>query len=157
MVMTVQPEVKSERFADGSSIVRVEQLRWVAWAVPGVAFKLLSINRGAGIWSALMRVDPGTKLPVQRRLADAYVSIVRGSALNGGKTLSLGNFHVEHGGGSYGLEAGAEGLELYVIAFGGSMIADDGHRTLVDLDWLYDAAAQAGDAGHLPGKVKRTR
>lgn len=148
----------SVRFEDGSSIVRPEQLEWTPWALPGHSFKLLSINRGSGVWSCLMKVEPGVVTPIGRLHGNGYIYVMRGGYSDGADTIRSGQFNVQGGGSVRKMIVGADGLLCYVMFFGGiSLLGENGSPTgnYIDLEWAYEAAAANGAARHLSAPVRR--
>jgi anti-sigma factor ChrR (cupin superfamily) len=65
-------------FPDGSSIVRVEQLPWTPWGMPGTYFKLLKLDDGIGIMVFLLKVDPNVELSPHKHFGNGNVYVLKG-------------------------------------------------------------------------------
>lgn len=57
---------------------RLESYPWKPWVMPGVAYKLLSINRRSGGFTCLLKVEPGTEAPVHHHLGAIEVIVLEG-------------------------------------------------------------------------------
>lgn len=57
---------------------KLESYPWKPWVMPGVAYKLLSINRRSGGFTCLLKVDPGTEAPVHHHLGAIEVIVLEG-------------------------------------------------------------------------------
>lgn len=51
---------------------------WVEWAMPGTSFKLLNANRETGMFSILIKVDPGNTAPLHKHVGAVEVLILEG-------------------------------------------------------------------------------
>jgi hypothetical protein len=145
--------IGSIRFPDGSSIVRPGELPWTPWALEGTSFKLLSINRRLGAWSALVKFDPGTIVPPQRRFGDGFIYVMEGDYVADDDPVATGEFSVETGGATRGRKVGPRGLLSYMMLLGGISAVDaDGRPTgaYIDAEWMFETATAHDGADHLP-------
>lgn len=143
----------SVRFPDGSSIVRPDELEWTPWAFRGTSFKLLSVNRGLGSWSCLVRCEPGVAMPAAEHFGAAFVYVIEGGYAGDDADVATGQFSVEAGGVVHSRKVGSDGLLAYMFFMGGfRAIGGDGRADgeMVGADWLYRRAARNGMAGHIP-------
>jgi len=142
----------SVRFADGSAIVRPDELPWTRWALDGVYFKLLSINRRTGVWSALMKIDPNTNTDVHYHFADAHIYITSGGYSYAHDRVNAGEYNIECGSVAHEPIIGDDGLENFVVFYGGISGADANRKPLgdfVDAEWMYNRAKANNAADHL--------
>lgn len=143
----------SQRFADGSSIVRAESLPWTPWVLNGSSFKLLSINRATGVWSALIRVEHNTQTQLHHHFGNAHIFVIKGGYAYGDDPVKQGDFNLERGTIAHEPRMGPDGMISYVMFFGGiSGVDENGHPTgeYIDAEWMYRAAKANNAADHLP-------
>ncbi len=142
----------TERFADGSMIVRPDELPWTPWALPGVYFKLMSINRNTGMWSVMMKIDPDTHTDSHYHFSDVHVYVTSGGYSYVHDRINAGEYNIECGSVAHEPIIGSDGQESISIFYGGISGADaDGNPAgdYVDVEWMYKAALANNAADHL--------
>ncbi|WP_051974677.1 cupin domain-containing protein [Cupriavidus necator] len=143
---------ESKRFPDGSLLVRAGTLPWTPWAMDGTYFKLLSIDRAIGMFTALLKIDPNTQTPDHHHFGNAHAYVLEGDFSYEYGTIYKGDYIVEAGGINHEPTIGAEGCLLFVVFFAGiSGVGEGGMPAgeFVDCEWMYRAAAANGAAAHL--------
>jgi 2,4'-dihydroxyacetophenone dioxygenase len=145
-------ELLSERWPDGSSLVRAKSIPWTPWALPGSYFKLLHINRAIGMSVALIKNDPSEKTPPHHHYGDAVVYVLEGDFGYERGDVYAGDFLIEAGGVTHEPHIGPKGLITLAIFFSGlgGVDGDDRVAGFVGCDEMYQMAANNGAAGHLP-------
>lgn len=143
----------SFRLPDGSGVVRPDELPWTPWALPGTYFKLLSINRRTGMWACAMKIDPNTHTDVHYHFGDAHIYVTGGGYSYEHDRVNAGEYNIECGSVAHEPIIGDDGLENFVVFYGGiSGIDADGKPAgdYVDVEWMYNAAKANNAADHLP-------
>jgi|TARA_B110000967_G_scaffold9222_2_gene9265 2,4'-dihydroxyacetophenone dioxygenase len=144
---------ESKVFPDGSSLVRCEQVPWTTWAMEGSEFKLLYINRAHSMFTALIRMEGGLDTPDHHHFGEAHAFVIEGDFSYEYGTMYQGDYIVEAGGINHKPSIGEGGATFFVVFYGGlSGVGEDGlpEGEIVDVGWMYRAAAANGAADHLP-------
>lgn len=122
-------------FPDGSSLVRARELAWTPWAVRGVSFKLLDVDRSFDKATFLLNAPGGATIPGFRLSGAMEIFIEAGRLQFERGALGEGDYVYLPGGSRNGELVLAAGTQLYVIAHGPVRIAE----RYVDVDWMIDA------------------
>lgn len=155
-MLDAQTQLQHMAFADGSSIVRVEQLPWTPWGMPGTYFKLLKLDDGVGMMVFLLKVDPNVELSPHKHFGNANVYVLKGGFGYENGQVFKGDYMCEGGGITH--KPFTYNEETLMLAFGFGPVAgfdDNGNLVgLIDNDWMYEAAKANGAADHIvrPGK-----
>jgi 2,4'-dihydroxyacetophenone dioxygenase len=142
----------TRRFADGSLLVRPDELPWTPWALDGISFKLVSINRRTGMWSVLMKIEPNTYTDSHYHFGDVHVFCTKGGYSYVHDRINEGEYNIECGSVAHEPIIGPDGQESFSVFYGGISGADaDGNATgdYVDVEWMYKAAKANNAADHL--------
>ena len=156
MAALVEPELRnsgSMRLPGGGCVVRPEELPWTPWALNGVYFKLLSINRSTGMWAVAMKIDPNTRTDVHYHYGDAHIYVTKGGYSYEHDRVNAGDYNIECGSIAHEPIIGGDGQESFTIFYGGITGGSaDGlpEGEFVDVEWMYRAAAANNAADHLP-------
>jgi 2,4'-dihydroxyacetophenone dioxygenase len=156
MATALEPILRNSRsmmLPDGSSVVRPEELPWTPWALDGTYFKLLSINRRTGMWAATMKIDPNTHTDVHYHFGDAHIFVTSGGYSYEHDRVNAGEYNIECGSVAHEPIIGADGLENFVVFYGGISGVDANGRPageFVDVEWMYRAAIANNAGDHLP-------
>ena len=132
-------------FPDGSSLVRARHLDWTPWAVPGVDFKLLDVDRSFDKCTLLLRAAEGATIPALKQSGALEMFVEAGQLQFERGALGRGDFVYLPGGGRNGPFALSAGTQLYVIVHG--PLRMDG--AFVDADWMIDALADSEAGRHI--------
>lgn len=151
---TVPGPTESKTFPDGSSLVRGAHIPWTQWAFEGSDFKLLSINRGTGMFTTLIRFESGPmELPPHHHFADVHAYVLQGDFSYEYGTMYEGDYLLESGGINHAPTIGPDGA-TFLVLFQGPLtgVSADGmpDGEVVDCEWMYRKALANGAAGHLP-------
>lgn len=142
----------TERFPDGSMIVRPSEIPWTPWALAGVYFKLMSINRNTGVWSVMMKIDPNTHTDNHYHYGDVHVYVTKGGHSYEHDRVNAEEINIECGSVAHEPTIGADGQESFSIFYGGiSGTDEEGNPSgdYVDVEWMYKAAKANNAADHL--------
>ncbi len=132
-------------FPDGSSLVRARHLAWTPWAVPGVEFKLLDVDRSFDKCTMLLRAAQGATIPAIKQSGAFEVFVEAGQMQFERGALRKGDFVYLPGGGRNGPFKLAAGTQLYAIVHGPLRM----EKTFVDADWMIDALADSEAGKHI--------
>lgn len=154
-VNAIRAESNSGSFGDasGRTVVRTDELPWTPWALDGLRFKLLSINRRTGMWTCIIQIDPNTATDLHYHFGDAHIFVLKGGYRYEMERVNTGEQNVEIGSIAHSPVIDPEGAEVYIIFNGGITGADADRNPMgdyVNVDWMYNAAKANGAAGHLP-------
>jgi hypothetical protein len=139
--------------AGGRTVIRTEELPWTPWALEGLRFKLLSINRRTGMWACIIQIDPNTETDLHYHCGDAHILVLKGGYRYEMERVNTGELNVEIGSIAHSPIIDPEGAEVYIFFNGGITGADADRKPLgdyVNVDWMYQAAKANGAADHLP-------
>ena len=143
---------KSFGDADGRVMVHSNELPWTPWALEGMSFKLLSINRRSGMWVCIIRIDPNVKTDLHYHFGDAIIFATKGSYRYEMDRVGTGEQNIEIGSIAHEPIFDERGAEVYVI-FNGGLSGSNGERKpvgeYVNVEWMYEAAKANGAAEHL--------
>ncbi len=129
-----------------SRFVNVHELPWEETRFPGIWAKTLLVDPASGLLTALLRMDPGAKLPDHEHVLIEQTFVLEGALVCGEGVCSAGNFVWRPAGSRH--EAGTPngGLMLAVFQLPNRFFEEDG--TVRDmLGRLWDEAW--GDASNL--------
>jgi quercetin dioxygenase-like cupin family protein len=144
---------------DGSSIIRAHQIPWTRLGVPGVPgldYKLLSLDDDRGSATLLMKIEPGIKVDAHKHLAAVEVYVISGSFFYENGQVNEGEYMFEAGGVTHA-PATDTGLIAIGIIHGPLLIPspDGGIAAVVDTDVLYECARQNNAASHIKRSARR--
>ena len=106
------PEPRQDQ-SGGTVTVRAEEGRWREMA-PGVAVKLLWLDRSSRRRAVLMRVAPGAVYPSHAHDGDEECLVLEGEVSFGELTLRAGDFHLARKGHRHPPAASPQGCVLYI-------------------------------------------
>ena len=132
-------------FPDGSSLVRARHLEWTPWAVPGIDFKLLDVDRSFDKCTMLLRAADTTTIPALKQSGALEMFVEAGQAQFERGTLGQGDFVYLPGGGRNGPFNLTAGTQLYVIVHGPLRMGS----SFVDADWMIEALADSEAGKHI--------
>ncbi len=132
-------------FPDGSSLVRARHLAWTPWAVPGLDFKLLDVDRSFDKCTLLLRAAKSATIPALKQSGGLEVFVEAGQMQFERGSLNRGDFVYLPGGGRNGPFALSAGTQLYVIVHG-PLRLDGG---FVDADWMIAALGDGPAGAHI--------
>ena len=123
---------------------------WTPWAMPGTDFKLLNVDETSGAFTFLLKVDPGIVAPVHKHIGLAEAFLLEGEFGYGDDRGSAGWYTRELGGVIHKPDS-PRGVTMFAVAHGPIVgYNEDGSIAgVVDVEWMYAAAAANGAAGHL--------
>lgn len=140
-------------FANGSALIRPDDIPWTQASLRGNWFKLLHIDRATGLWIALMKVDPNTTTEVHHHFGEVHALVLDGGFAYEYGEINTGDYIVEGGTIAHEPSIGPDGLIIVATFFGGLSGVGEDVRPLgpfVDAQWMYEAARANGAADHLP-------
>ncbi|MFY9554551.1 MAG: cupin domain-containing protein [Blastocatellia bacterium] len=82
----------------------------------GVSFKNLYIDRATGIATSLVKMQPGTKLPVHQHLGPEQFFIIEGDCYVAGEKLGPGDYHRAEAGSIHESTCTVDGTLFLLIA-----------------------------------------
>lgn len=145
--------------SSGRVLVHADELPWTDWALPGLRFKLLSINRRTGMFTVMMEIAPNVETDLHHHFGDAHIFVTRGGYAYEHDRIGVGEHNVEIGSIAHKPFFDEDGGEVLVFFHGGiSGVDEEGKPTgeYVCADWMYEAAKANGAADHLtPPPVER--
>lgn len=145
---------------DGRVVVHSDELPWTPWALDGMRFKLLSVNRRTSMWTALIQIDAHTVTDLHYHFGDAHIFVLKGGYNYEHERINTGNQNVEIGSIAHKPTFDPVTTEVFIIFNGGVGGADANRKPLgeyVSVDWMYNAALANGAADHLtPAPIERT-
>jgi quercetin dioxygenase-like cupin family protein len=139
-------------FANGSCVIRPDDIAWTQASLRGNWFKLLHIDRATGLWVALMKVDPNTTTEVHHHFGEVHALVLDGDFSYEYGGINNGDYIVEGGTIAHEPSIGPNGLTIVATFFGGLSGVGDDNKPLgpfVDAQWMYEAAAANNAADHL--------
>ena len=132
-------------FPDGSSLVRARQLAWTPWAVAGLNFKLLDVDRSFGKSTLLLNTPDGTTIPAFSQSGAFEMFVESGQVRFGRGSLGEGDYVFLPGGSRNAAFELAARTQLYVIVHGPLRFGD----RFIDADWMIDAVAGLAAGDHI--------
>jgi 2,4'-dihydroxyacetophenone dioxygenase len=146
--------------SSGRVVVHADELPWTDWAMEGLRFKLLSINRRSGMFAVMMEISPNVVTDLHHHFGDAHIFVTRGGYAYEHDRIGLGEHNVEIGSIAHQPFFDEQGGEVLVYFHGGiSGVDENGKPTgeYVSADWMYEAAKANGAADHLtPPPIDRS-
>jgi len=125
-------------FADGSAILKPDELDWMAGPLDGLEFKVTFADPNDGDWLGLVRLGRNGKFPHHINHADVHYLVVAGELNTAHGTLSAGDYMRDPGGFVPERSAGPEGATMFCRFQGGISAADtEGNRTGPYIDALF--------------------
>ncbi|CAN5550900.1 hypothetical protein BH24ACT15_BH24ACT15_01690 [soil metagenome] len=144
------------RYQDGSLITRADEIPWTEWGMPGTWFKLLDVNDDFGWFVFLLKVEPGTQAPDHHHYSAAFAFTLEGWWGYEGRIVQSGQFIKEAGGINHAPIVDPENGTV-MLAFGNGPVAglnpDGSIAGIIDIEWMYNAAAANGAADHIIRRV----
>lgn len=145
---------------DGSKLIRVDQIPWTPWAMPGTHFKLLRVDDDSATVILLLKVDPHTPAPDHHHLGSAEAIVLEGCFSYDYGTIRTGDYVFEPGGCTHDPTTHEEGAIMFAIIRGG-LQGTDGHGRpagpVLDVNWHFDTARANGAADHIRRTALRAR
>jgi hypothetical protein len=132
-------------FPDGSSLVRARLLAWTPWAVAGVNFKLLDVDRSFDKSTFLLNAPESASIPAFKQSGALEMFIEAGHLRFERGTLGQGDYVHLPGGSRNGPFELAPGTQVYAIAHGPMRIGDQ----FIDANWMIDAVADTPAGDHI--------
>jgi hypothetical protein len=132
-------------FPDGSSLVRARYLAWTPWAVAGMNFKLLDVDRSFDKSTFLLNAVEGALIPAFKQSGALELFVEAGQMSFGRGSLGAGDYVYLPGGGRNGPLELAPGTQVYAIAHGPLRMGD----TFIDADWMIDAIGNSPAGDHI--------
>jgi hypothetical protein len=135
---------------NGWSFFDPKTIPWTAWAMAGTYFKLLNLDETSGAFTFLLKVDSGIEAPVHKHVGLAEAFLLEGEFGYGDDRGSAGWYTRELGGVVHQPDS-PQGVTMFAVAHGPIVgYNEDGSIAgVVDVEWMYEAAAANGAAGHL--------
>jgi hypothetical protein len=158
MSMTKEAQWESKykgasRFADGSAIVRPEELPWTSGPLAGLSFRLTHIDRQSGMWTAIFKADPNATIPAHYTYGQVQYYIRAGGFVIDGVQLQLDDYYLDQGGAIAARKVGPEGVTCFVVYEGGLADVDGAGKPsgpYMDCNCVYELAMANGAGEHLP-------
>lgn len=136
-------------FADGSAILKPDELDWLQGPLEGLEFKVTFADPNDGDWLGLVRLDAGAPFPAHINHADVHYLIISGSLNTEHGVLNVGDYMRDPGGFQPDRSAGVEGVNMFCRFQGGISAVDSaGKRTgpLIDALHVRELFAEHGMA-----------
>jgi hypothetical protein len=125
-------------FADGSAILKPDELDWVPGPLEGLEFKVTFADPNDGDWLGLVRLGADAIFPAHINHADVHYLIISGSLNTEHGMLKSGDYMRDPGGFQPERRAGAEGVSIFCRFQGGiSAVDSDGNRAGPYIDALH--------------------
>jgi len=122
-----------------SRFVEVAGLPWEMTRFPGVEAKTLLVDRETGVFTALMKMAPGAKLPDHEHVLIEQTYVLEGSLVCGEGECKAGDYVWRPAGSRHEAWGGAQGgLMLAIFQIPNKFYEADGRET--------DATGQAWEA-----------
>jgi 2,4'-dihydroxyacetophenone dioxygenase len=146
-----------QTFADGSLIVRCEQIPWTPWALPGAEFKLLDYDHNHCYVVVLLKISADAPPVLHKHLGAASAYILQGGFGYEHGEVREGDFMVEAGGVSHTPYSHPDGAIMLGFMHGvvQGFNPDGTIAGVVDVDWYIDMAKKNNAFAHLEN-VKRS-
>lgn len=125
-------------FADGSAILKPDELDWLPGPLEGLEFKVTFADPNDGDWLGLVRLGAGDTFPAHINHAEVHYLIISGSLNTDHGLLKAGDYMRDPGGFVPERTAGTEGVTAFCRFQGGISAADsEGNRTGPYIDALH--------------------
>jgi hypothetical protein len=134
-------------FADGSAILKPDELDWLPGPLDGLEFKVTFADPNDGDWLGLVRLDADTIFPAHINHADVHYLTISGSLSTEHGLLKAGDYMRDPGGFVPERKAGSEGVNMFCRFQGGiSAAKSDGERAgpYIDAQYVRELCAQHG-------------
>lgn len=144
---------ESKLFADGSSLVRVERLPWVPWALEGMDIRILAIDWDRGMYTGILKIKAGTQAPPHYHFGHAHALLMKGYVLYEYGKINEGDYIFESDDIIHEATMPVD-TEFFAVFFDGVGGVDENGRpdpsTIADCMAMYNLAKTVGAADHLP-------
>ena len=137
---------------DGSILVRVDQIAWTPWAMPGTWFKLLRVDDDNATMVMLLKVAPNSPAPAHHHLGSAEAFLLEGCFSYDYGTIGTGDYVFEAGGCTHDPTTHEEGAVMFAIVKGGLQGTDNSGKPagpVLDINWHVELARAHGAADHI--------
>lgn len=125
-------------FADGSAILKPDELDWLPGPFEGLEFKVTFADPNDGDWLGLVRLNADATFPAHINHADVHYLIVSGELNTDHGLLKTGDYMRDPGGFIPERKAGPDGATIFCRFQGAISAADaDGKRVEPLVDALY--------------------
>jgi anti-sigma factor ChrR (cupin superfamily) len=88
---------------------------WADTPLPGIQTKVLSVDRGRGVVTMLIRATAGAVYPSHRHSGPEECYVIRGSVVIDGRVLHAGDFHHADADSDHGEITTTEGAEVLIV------------------------------------------
>jgi len=112
-----------------SRFVEVHALPWEETRYPGVRAKTLLIDKQSGLLTALLKMDPGAKLPDHEHVLIEQTFVLEGALVCGEGTCTAGNFVWRPAGSRHAAWTPNGGLMLAMFQIPNRFFESDGADT----------------------------
>jgi quercetin dioxygenase-like cupin family protein len=89
--------------------------QWAATPLPGIAMKVLSLDKARGVATMLIRASAGAVYPSHRHSGPEECYVIRGSVVIDGRVLHAGDFHHADAASDHGEITTTEGAEVLIV------------------------------------------
>ncbi|MDP6568172.1 MAG: cupin domain-containing protein [Alphaproteobacteria bacterium] len=119
-----------------SRFVSVHEMPWEPTRFPGVEAKTLLVDPKSGLLTALLKMDPGAKLPDHEHVRIEQTFVIEGALVCGEGTCAAGNFVWRPAGSRHEASTPNGGLMLAVFQLPNKFFdADGGVTDMLGQDW----------------------
>ncbi len=128
----------------------VEELPWNPWVMPGVSYKLLSVNNRTGGFTCLLKVEPGTVAPIHQHLGAIELLVLSGDIYYDPAAKGAAGDYMYEPAGDVHAPASDAGCVLFCV-FEGPIAGLDDHGNVALIVTNKLMAAMAGEHGVATG------
>jgi anti-sigma factor ChrR (cupin superfamily) len=119
-----------------SRFVEVYEMPWEETRFPGIVEKTLLVDKKSGLVTALLKMDPGARLPDHEHVLIEQTFVIEGALVCGEGTCSAGNFVWRPAGSRHSAGAPNGGLMLAVFQVPNRFFdAAGGVSDMLSQDW----------------------
>lgn len=120
-----------------SRFVNVNELPWEDTKFPGVKAKTLLVDKSTGLLTALLKMDPGARLPDHEHVLIEQTFVIEGSLVDRDGECTAGNYVWRPAGSRHAAHTPGGGLMLAMFQVPNRFFDGDGGVTdMLDNDWV---------------------
>jgi 2,4'-dihydroxyacetophenone dioxygenase len=125
-------------------LVRSDDLAWMPLG-PGTSYKLLHVRKETGVWSALLKMEPGARFAPHKHLGAADFYVLKGALEYRAGIARQGDYGYEPLGVEHGATTCSEETIITFTAYGPIVFYNEDGSISMILDWEFVSKQNGGE------------